>query len=136
MFRNNRLTAVGCGCGRCSVILPVVVFLPVVFSLSLKETEEREQERGEERTRKGGESEREGRLAVRKENMLLYSVGLTCKFISQLRPRPVKNGLGGHGRYFGRISILVISRFSRSWPFPNTKRNTFILGNKTCVRAF
>jgi hypothetical protein len=59
VFGNDRLSAVGGrGRGRCSVILPVV------FSLSLKETEEREQERGGERARKGGESEREGRLAL------------------------------------------------------------------------
>ena len=58
MFGNDRLPAVGRGRGRSSVILPAVVFLPVVFSLSLKETDERVQERGRERER---ERERERR---------------------------------------------------------------------------
>ena len=67
VFGNDRLPAVGRGRGRSSVILPAVVFLPVVFSLSLKETDERVQERGRERER-----ERE-----RRDDLLLINFVIT-----------------------------------------------------------
>jgi hypothetical protein len=58
VFGHNRLSAVGRGRSHCLVILPVVVFLPVVFSHSLtRDRVERARERRQDPVEHGGHAD-------------------------------------------------------------------------------